>query len=115
MTNNTYFLTITAQEKIAIDSEGYLKKLSDWSTIVAEKIALSEGISLTQAHWDIVNLMQQYYNEFDLSPEMRPFINYLKKNNSDKAKSVYLLSLFPQSPMKIGCKIAGLPKPDNCL
>ena len=115
MTNNSYFLTITAKDKVAIDSEGYLKSLSDWSTVVAEKMALAENIALTKAHWDILNLMQQYYKEFDLSPEMRPFINYLKKTNGDKAKSIYLLSLFPQSPMKIGCKIAGLPKPDNCL
>ena len=33
----------------------------------------------------------------------------------EKGSSMYLLQLFPGSPAKIGSKIAGLPKPDNCL
>ena len=32
-----------------------------------------------------------------------------------EGKSIYLMSLFPGSAAKIGSKIAGLPKPDNCL
>ena len=28
---------------------------------------------------------------------------------------MYLLKLFPGSPAKLASKIAGLPKPDNCL
>jgi tRNA 2-thiouridine synthesizing protein E len=34
---------------------------------------------------------------------------------SEKGRSIYLLQLFPTSPAKYSCKIAGLPKPANCL
>jgi len=37
------------------------------------------------------------------------------KLGADKGRSIYLMSLFPGSPAKLGSKIAGLPKPDNCL
>ena len=33
----------------------------------------------------------------------------------EKGTSLYLLQLFPGSPAKIASKIAGLPKPTNCL
>jgi tRNA 2-thiouridine synthesizing protein E len=47
---------------------------------------------------------------------MRPLVKYTaNKLGPDNGKSLYLLSLFPGSPAKIGSKIAGLPKPDNCL
>ena len=32
-----------------------------------------------------------------------------------KGNSIYLLSLFPGNPAKLAAKIAGLPRPTNCL
>ena len=47
---------------------------------------------------------------------MRALVNYVRlKLGPDKGRSIYLLKLFPGSPAKIGSKIAGLPKPANCL
>lgn len=100
----------------AFDKEGFLRHLSDWSPDVARQIASSEGIELGESHWEVVELLREYYREFDSSPAMRPLVKYCGlKLGSEKGKSLYLLSLFPGSPAKIGSKIAGLPKPDNCL
>ena len=100
----------------AFDREGFLRNLSDWSPDVAEQIAGNEGIVLSQAHWEILQLLRDYYREFDASPAMRPLVKYCKvKLGPDKGRSIYLLKLFPGSPAKLGSKIAGLPKPDNCL
>jgi tRNA 2-thiouridine synthesizing protein E len=33
----------------------------------------------------------------------------------EKGNSLYLLRLFPDSPAKLAAKIAGLPRPTNCL
>ena len=47
---------------------------------------------------------------------MRPLVKYCRLNlGADKGSSIYLMSLFPGSPAKLGSKIAGLPKPENCL
>jgi tRNA 2-thiouridine synthesizing protein E len=100
----------------AFDKEGFLRQLSQWNRAVAEQISNTEGISLEKSHWEIISLLRDYYQEFDSSPAMRPLIKYCaQKLGSEKGKSIYLLSLFPGSPAKIGSKIAGLPKPDNCL
>jgi tRNA 2-thiouridine synthesizing protein E len=100
----------------AYDKEGFLRKLSDWTPEVAAQIAAREGIDLNSGHWEILNLLRAYYDEFDASPAMRPLVKYCAlKLGPDKGKSIYLMSLFPGSPAKIGSKIAGLPKPENCL
>jgi tRNA 2-thiouridine synthesizing protein E len=100
----------------AFDKEGFLRKLSDWNPTVAEQISAAEGVELTPAHWEILGLLRAYYREFDSSPAMRPLVKYCAlKLGAEKGRSIYLLSLFPGSPAKIGSKIAGLPKPDNCL
>lgn len=98
------------------DAEGYLQNLQDWTPEVAHIIATQEGITLTPAHWEIITLVQQYYSEFDLSPAMRPLVKYAAlKLGTEKGKSIYLLSLFPGSPPKLAAKIAGLPRPANCI
>ena len=100
----------------AFDKLGFLRKLRDWTPEVAEQIAEAEGIELREQHWELISLIRQYYDEFDSSPAMRPLVKYTAiKLGADKGKSMYLLSLFPNSPAKICSKIAGLPKPDNCL
>ena len=98
------------------DGEGFLRDLRDWDREVAAQIAQSEQITLTDAHWEIIELLRQYYDEFDSSPAMRALVKYCALNlGAEKGRSVYLMSLFPGSPAKLGSKIAGLPKPENCL
>lgn len=100
----------------AFDKEGFLLNLSDWSPEVAEQIARAEGIQLTDEHWEIIELLRSYYRQFDASPAMRPLVKYCAlKLGAEKGKSIHLMRLFPGSPAKIGSKIAGLPKPENCL
>ena len=100
----------------AFDKDGFLRDLSAWNPDVAEQIAAAENIHLESTHWEVLHLLQAYYREYDSSPAMRALVKYCAlKLGPEKGKSIYLLSLFPGSPAKIGSKIAGLPKPDNCL
>jgi len=99
-----------------LDNEGFLRDLSTWNTEVAIQIALRENVELHEAHWEIIYLLREYYTQFDSSPAMRALVKYCANQlGADKGKSIYLMALFPGSPAKLGCKIAGLPKPDNCL
>lgn len=98
------------------DDDGYLANLNDWNEDIASGIADEEGIQLTEQHWEIIYLLREFYSEFQLSPAMRPLIKYAEKRlGSNKGKSIYFMQLFPVSPAKIASKIAGLPKPTNCL
>ena len=100
----------------ACNAEGFLLRVSDWSPQVAEALAARENIALTEAHWEILNLLRDFYRSHDSAPAMRALVKYVRlKLGPDKGRSIYLLKLFPGSPAKIGSKIAGLPKPANCL
>lgn len=105
-----------AQRNIALDSEGYLKSLADWNEAVAEQLALQEGIHLGQSHWEVLRLLRTFYQRHELSPANRALVNLVKRElGPDKGRSIYLMKLFNGSPAKMASKIAGLPKPDNCL
>jgi tRNA 2-thiouridine synthesizing protein E len=101
---------------IELDKEGFLKNLNDWNKDVAALIAEHDNIQLTEAHWEIISCLREFYQIFELSPSMRALVKYIDKTlGPEKGRSVYLLQLFPASPAKLASKIAGLPKPANCL
>ena len=101
---------------ITTDKDGYLKKLSDWSPQVAIELANSENIQLTDQHWEILEVLKKFYQTYEISPSARPLVKAVKnKLGAEKGNSLYLMTLFPDSPPKQAAKIAGLPRPANCF
>jgi len=101
---------------IELDKEGFLKKLTDWNKEIAIELARQEGILLTPAHWEIIELLRDFYRTYQLSPSMRALVKRTEQLlGAEKGRSIYLLQLFSTSPARSACKIAGLPKPTNCL
>lgn len=99
-----------------VDKDGFLCHLSDWNEKTAFELAQQEKILLTDNHWEIIRLARLFYQTHQHSPEMRPLVKFTKqKFGAKKGNSLYLLTLFPNSPAKLVCKIAGLPRPANCL
>ena len=99
-----------------LDKEGYLIDLNDWSTAVAEQLAKAENIFLSPAHWQIIDLLRGFYAQTDTAPAMRVLVNLVKEHvGMEQGSSVYLMGLFGGSPAKVAAKIAGLPRPTNCL
>ncbi len=102
--------------ELRFDKEGFLTDIKQWNTELAEQLAANENLTLSTEHWEIIHLVRDYFQQFDSSPAMRALVKYCRiKLGPDKASSIYLLTLFPGSPAKLVSKIAGLPKPDNCL
>ena len=101
---------------IELDKDGFLVDLSDWSAEVASALAAAEDIELTPEHWEVLELLRSFYSEFQLSPATRPLIRYTAlKLGADKGNSLHLNRLFKGTPAKLAAKLAGLPKPTNCL
>ena len=101
---------------VSLDEEGYLLNLQDWTPVLAEQLAKDVDIEMSEAHWEIIYLLREFYKEFEVSPAMRPLVKAVsKKLGAEKGRSIYLMTLFPGSPPKLAAKIAGLPKPANCL
>ncbi|MBF7731443.1 TusE/DsrC/DsvC family sulfur relay protein [Pseudomonas sp. N040] len=107
---------IAAGKTVALDKDGYLLDLQDWSPAVANALAARESMELSEAHWEILRLLRDFYAEFQLSPATRPLIKYAAaKLGADKGNSLRLNLLFKGTPAKLAAKLAGLPKPTNCL
>lgn len=103
-------------QEFATDNDGYLVNLNEWSPALAEVLAAQEQIQLTPAHWEIIELVRAFYRDYELSPAMRALVKQTAKTlGEEKGRSLYLLQLFPPSPARIVCKIAGLPRPANCF
>lgn len=99
-----------------LDTNGFLADRALWTPDIARAFAELENIALTDAHWEIISLIQRFYEEFDASPANRALAKYVKLElGPEKGNSIYLMSLFPGSPTRRASRIAGLPKPKNCL
>lgn len=103
-------------KEVEVDEEGYLVNLSDWNEEIAAHLSETENVVLSDEHWDIINFLRGYYEEYQIAPAVRVLTKAVgKKLGPDKGNSKYLYSLFPQGPGKQACKIAGLPKPTGCI
>jgi len=101
---------------LPLDQEGYLLELADWSEAAAQALAQREGVELSDEHWEILRLVRSFYAEFQLSPANRPLIKFVAlKLGAEKGNSLHLNRLFNGTPAKLAAKLAGLPKPTNCL
>lgn len=98
------------------DEEGYLANLSDWSPEVAEFMAIQDDCELTENHWEVINFLRDYYEEYQIAPAVRVLTKAIgKRLGKDKGNSKYLYQLYPYGPAKQACKYAGLPKPTGCV
>ena len=98
------------------DEEGYLANLSEWEESLATAMAIEDDIELGPDHWEIINFLREYYEEYQIAPAVRVLTKAVgKKLGKDKGNSKYLYELFPYGPGKQACKFAGLPKPTGCV
>lgn len=101
---------------IETNEEGYLLNLGDWSEEVAEYLAQQDDIELTNEHWEIINFLREYYDEYQMAPAVRMLVKAVAKRlGKEKGNTQYLYELFPQGPAKQACRFAGLPKPTGCI
>lgn len=103
-------------KSIDADEEGYITNLDDWNEELAGQIAEGEGVNMTPEHWEVVNFLREYYQEYQIAPAVRVLTKSIaKKLGPEKGNNKYLYELFPYGPAKQACKIAGLPKPTGCV
>ncbi|WP_035605179.1 sulfurtransferase TusE [Edwardsiella tarda] len=101
---------------IETDTQGYLLNSQEWNEALAELLAQQEGITLSEAHWEVVRFVREFYQTFNTSPAIRMLVKAMtQKYGEEKGNSRYLYRLFPKGPAKQATKIAGLPKPVKCI
>ena len=105
-----------AGKALGTDLEGYLRNIADWTPEVAAKMAEQDGLELTENHWQVIDFLRKYYDEYAFAPAVRILTRAVgKKLGTEKGNSRYLYQLFPSGPAKQACRYAGLPKPTGCI
>ena len=96
--------------EIGLDEDGFMVDPDQWNEDVAIALAKMEEVDeLTEAHWELIKYLRNYFAEFGIAPMVRK----LTKETGLKLNEVY--ELFPTGPAKGACKCAGLPKPTGCV
>jgi tRNA 2-thiouridine synthesizing protein E len=100
------------QKMIVTDKDGYLINAYQWEPAVAEAMADSDSVKLTEPHWEVIRFLRDYYEEYEVAPDLRTLSKALNGSlGADKGSKTYLAGLFSESPAKTACRYAGLPKP----
>ncbi|MFQ3289057.1 MAG: tRNA 2-thiouridine synthesizing protein E [Alteromonadaceae bacterium] len=103
-------------QEIKTDNQGYLLDFTVWDQGLAKLLAENDEFLLSDAHWEVINFVRQFYLTYNTSPAIRALTKAMKVElGEDKANSRYLFRLFPEGPAKQATKYAGLPKPKRCL
>ena len=93
-----------------VDEDGFIDDFNNWNKDWVKYVKHIEGIQeLTDEHWKVINVLQDYYKKNGIAPMVR----ILSKVTGYKLKYIY--ELFPSGPVKGACKMAGLPKPTGCV
>jgi tRNA 2-thiouridine synthesizing protein E len=112
MSPNTSFTRSlpVAGRQVETDSEGYLLHLDDWSEDFARAEARSEGLVLTDAHWQVIHFLRDYFHEHRVQPQVRTMIRHFTQVWGPQRGSNHSLhELFPVGgPQKQGNRLAGL-------
>ena len=60
-----------AGKSLPLDKHGYLQQLADWTPEVAEAFAQLEQLKLSDAHWEVIYFVREFYQQFNTSPAIR--------------------------------------------
>lgn len=107
----------TNNQTLQLDHDGHLLNPDDWSPKLAQSLADSLEIRLADEHFAILQAVREYYQRFGHPPTTRPLIKFLIQTLPDLAlDNAKLQTLFNTGLIARHInRIAGLPKPANCL
>ncbi|MBI4710747.1 MAG: TusE/DsrC/DsvC family sulfur relay protein [Nitrospirae bacterium] len=99
-----------------VDEEGYLSDWQNWNEGLAGHMAKLDGLDLTQAHWDVIRFLRDYFQKYQIAPMIKILVKEIGKSlGPEKGNTKYLYELYPAGPAKQACRYAGLPKPTGCV
>lgn len=94
------------------DGEGYLIEPEEWDETAAAQLAVSEKLTLTDEHWQVIGFMRRYYEDHRIAADARFVIKFMADElGMGKSARNHLFRLFPYGYVQQACKIAGMKRP----
>ena len=101
---------------LELDQDGHLLDYTVWNEQVAQEQAQSLELELTAWHFEVLHAVRQFYQQFGHSPATRPLIKFLMKTVSPEINNAVLQEKFNTGLVaRHLSRLAGIPKPANCL
>ncbi|MGD2075510.1 MAG: TusE/DsrC/DsvC family sulfur relay protein [Gammaproteobacteria bacterium] len=86
-------------------------EIQNWNRERALELSKSEGLTLTDAHWEVIDFLRTRYLEQGDPESAREVAEDLREAFADRGGEKQLRRLFPGGPVTQGSRIAGLPVP----
>ena len=102
---------------LQLDADGHLVNHLDWSIETSQQLADTLEVTLTEEHYAVLMAVRAYYDQFGHPPTTRPLIKYLSQQlpalqlDNTKLQTLFNTGLVARHVNRL----AGLPKPANCL
>jgi tRNA 2-thiouridine synthesizing protein E len=85
----------------------------DWNRNKSVDLAISEGIKLTDEHWEVIIYLRKQYLRHGLPRFARTTARALNRQFAAQGGSKYLYRLFTGGPVTQGSRLANLRTPAN--
>ena len=102
---------------MALDQDGHLCDHTIWTPEIAQRLADTLEVSLDNEHLQILQQVRAFFDKFNHAPATRPLIKWLQKTlpeqdiSNQKLQQLFNTGLVARHVNRL----AGLPKPPNCL
>lgn len=100
-----------------LDKDGHLCDHTLWTPLLAQQLADTIAVQLTAEHIEILQQVRAFFDKFNHSPATRPLIKWLQQVlperniSNQKLQQLFNTGLVARHVNRL----AGLPKPPNCL
>ncbi len=101
--------------EVNTDKYGHLIDHKTWNKDVARQLAATDQITLSDDHWSVIHAVRAIYELTGDTPPMRLLVKALKAQLKTDIDSRFLYRLYPDGPVRLASKHAGLPKPKHCM
>lgn len=110
-------IALNGELDIALDNDGHLCDHSQWTEVVAQQLADTLSVQLTPLHMSVLQQVRAFFQLYKHPPATRPLIKHLQQTlPDDNISNQRLQQLFNTGLVARHVnRIAGLPKPPNCL
>ena len=115
--SNLASIETSTTPSIALDQDGHLCDHMLWTPDIAQQLADTLAVTLSAEHLAILQQVRAFFTRFNHAPATRPLIKWLQQTlPEDDISNQKLQQLFNTGLVARHVnRLAGLPKPPNCL
>lgn len=111
------FMNKSPHDTPRLDHDGHLQNHLDWTPAIAQQLANTLDLQLSDEHYQILQQARHFFETYHHSPATRALIKHLTATlpelqlSNQKLQQLFNTGLVARHVNRI----AGLPKPPNCL